>query len=717
MAFLRDRARLTSAGVFVGGFLLIVVSGKTIFPGVADTTVVPNGVYLRGAIVGSLSALLAIGLVLIYRANRIINFAQGALGAVAATMAAQLFQVYRVPWALAVPAGLLAALIASLLTEFFVIRRFAKAPRLILTVATIGVAQILSVIELLPNLLNRGVDRDRFRPEGLRSPLGGAIDFSYAGVRFTGDDLLVIVFVPLVLVGLAFFFRYSRYGVAARAAAENAERARLLGCRVTRVSLVVWGLAGLLSALTAILRAPILGFQLGAIQGPGLLLRALAAAVIARMESLPVTVGAAILLTMGEQTVFFAFGRAGPVEGFVAIVLVLALLFQRKQLGRVDPGASSWRAVQEVRPIPRELVRLPEVRWAKLGSIAVFLLVVILLPGPFGFPGVDSSTVSLASVVVIYAMVGVSLVALTGWSGNLSLGQWAIAGVGALVAAKLATQQPPQDFFVVLLIAGLAGTAVSVVIGLPALRIRGLFLGVTTLAFAIAAFSWFFQWEVLRQTQVIVRPVLFGIWDVTSERDFYYVTLAGLAFVLFIGSNVRRSRWGRNLIAIRDNETHAQAFGMRLVTTKLSVFALSGFLAAFAGGLYAYSQTFLAHSAFLPEISLLMFSMVVIGGMGSLTGAILGAIYVRGVQYFLPVEFQLLATGAGLLLLLLAFPGGLGQVFYSLRDRYLRWVADRRGLLVPSLLADRRIEAEAGLPEDLDQDDRERRLVHSAEHP
>lgn len=676
----------TGAAAFAAGFVLIVVSGKVVLPGMFGTIAVPNGMYLQGMVVGLLSGLLAVGLVLIYRANRIINFAQGALGAFAATLAAQLYQVYRVPYVFAVLIGVAAALVASLLIEFFVIRRFSRAPRLILTVATIGVAQIFGFIELLPNLINADVDREQFRTT-FASPFSFSFEFGH--VRFTADHLIVLVVTPAVLLGLALFFRFTRYGVAARASAENSERARLLGIKVKRVSLVVWGIAGVLSALTAILRAPILGFQLGALAGQGLLLRALAAAVIGRMESLPITIGAAIFLTMGEQAIFWSFGRSGPATGFLLTAIVVALLLQRKRASRVDPASSSWKAVAEVRPVPRELRRLPEVRAVRWGTAAAGLLALLVLPY-----WLSPSNTNLASVILIYAMVGVSLVLLTGWAGNVSLGQWALVGVGALVAGELATQTVPQDFFVTLLIAGLAGAGVALVIGLPALRIRGLFLSVTTLAFALAAFEWFFQWEQLTPQGTIRRPFLFGIWDITSERAFYFVSLAGLVLAMYLGRNLRRSRFGRNLIAMRDNEVQAQALGVRLVRTKLMAFALSGFVAALAGALYAFNQQALRADRFPPETSLVMFSMVVIGGMGSMTGAVLGAAYVRGVQYFLTAEFQLLATGFGLLILLLVFPGGLGQIVFSFRDRLLRRIAHRRGILVPSLVADRGREEE-----------------------
>lgn len=679
------RKYLTSTSAFLLGFASIVLAGKVVFPRVSHTTVVPNGIYLQGLVVGLLAALLAVGLVLVYRTNRIINFAQGELGAFAATMTSELYEIFRWSYLAAIGVGLVATVLTSMLVEWGVIRRFAKAPRLILTVATIGVAQILGAIELaIPYIINRGKSTESIRTS-LTSPF--SFSFNIGIVRFKGDHVVVLIVTPLILLALFLFFRYSRYGVAARAAAENDERARLLGVPIKRVSLIVWAVAGFLSALTAILRAPILGFTFGSIAGQGLLLRALAAGVIGRMENLTVTAVAAVLLTMAEQTIYFSYLKTGPTDGFFFAVVVIALLLQHKRMARADPQSSSWRAVKEVRPVPGELAKLPEVRWLRLavgGFLTLFLLVL-----PFT---VSQANASLAGVILIYAMVGVSLVMLTGWSGNVSLGQWAIVGVGGLVAGKLAAQTIPQNFFIAILVASLVGAAVSLAIGLPALRIRGLFLGVTTLAFAIAGANWFFQWDIMTPAGAIRRPTL-----LITERAFYFVCLAGLGFALFAARNVRRTRLGRGFIAIRDNELQGQAFGIRPTRTKLIAFALSGFLAAMAGTLYAYHQGALRGARFPPEDSLAIFSMVVIGGMGSLSGALLGAVYVRGTQLFLPAAFQLFATGIGLLLLLLIFPGGLGQIFFGMRDRYLRRVARRRGLVVPSLVADRRVEEEESL--------------------
>src|SRR5438093_2157391 len=332
-----ERRKLAGPAVFAAGFAACVLVGKGVGGSHPLAAVVPSGIFLQGLILGMLNGLLAVGLVLIYRTNRIINFAQGELGAFAATMAQELHVRAGWPFLPCVLVGIVAATLSSAFIEFAVIRRFAKAPRLILTVATIGVAQLLGFVERpIPNAFNK---QKMSVATFLTTPLN--FHFDYGGVRFRGDHLVVVIATPLIIAALVWFFRATGYGLAARATADNADRARLLGLRAKRVSLIVWTIAGLLSAVTAILEAPVRGFQFG-LGGYTLLTRALAAAVIGRMESLPVTFGAAVLITTAQQTLFAATGKSGPTDGFTLLVIVVALLVQRRRLGRLDIGSSSW---------------------------------------------------------------------------------------------------------------------------------------------------------------------------------------------------------------------------------------------------------------------------------------------------------------------------------------------------------------------------------------
>jgi len=233
-------------------------------------------------------------------------------------------------------------------------------------------------------------------------------------------------------------------------------------------------------------------------------------------------------------------------------------------------------------------------------------------------------------------------------------------------------------------------------------RRGGLTLAVSTLAFGLFVSSY-----VLNRTldatrdrlpgRRIDRGAILGI-ELSSETAMFYACLAVLALGVLMVVGLRRSRTGRVLIAIRENDKAARAYGVNTTRTSLAAFALSGFLAAVAGALYVHQQTGLSPAAYLPQRSLEVFTMVVIGGLGSLPGALLGATYVFSADFFLPVEWRFLATGFGLLLVLLVFPSGFGGVIADLRDGFLRKVAVRRGLVVPSLLADVRVEETLDAP-------------------
>lgn len=656
----------------------------------------PGAILFLGAVLGSLSALVALGLILIYRANQFISFAQGDLGGLAAILGVSLIVGPGWPFFAAFGAGLAAALGIGALVELLVVRRFSNAPRLILTVATIGVSLILQFGQLqLPRAFGYNT-----APQNFPTPFD--FTFTWSPVVFRGNHIVAMVVVPVVLVAMGAFFRFTRIGIAVRAAAESEERAWLLGIPVRKLNTLVWLLAGGLSGAAVLLRAPIVGVSIGTVLGPGLLLRALAAAVIGRMESLPVTFGAAVLLGMVEQAVFFDTGRTSITDAILFVVVIAGLLLQRGSgsASRADDtGVSTWSSTREVRPVPPELVHLPEVRLATYGIAAVLAGLAIVVPLLL-----RPSQVNLLGVGILLAMVGISLIILTGWTGQISLGQMAFFGFGAATAGTLALRG--WHFFICLLAAGLVGAAASIVIGVPAIRIRGPFLAVATLAFALATAAFFlnaefFPWFV--PTDRITRPLLFRRLDLESELAFYYVLLVLFVVVLRSVRSVRNSRTGRVLLAMRDNARAAQSYGVNLVRTRLTGFALSGFLAAFAGGLFMFHQHTFGPSTFRPEESINAFRMAVIGGLGSVPGVVLAAAFFAAIDFFVRVQaFKFLTSGVGLLLILIVFPGGLGGVLYDLRDAALRRIARARGIVVPSLVADVRTETEAvpALPSD-----------------
>jgi branched-chain amino acid transport system permease protein len=304
-----------------------------------------------------------------------------------------------------------------------------------------------------------------------------------------------------------------------------------------------------------------------------------------------------------------------------------------------------------------------------------------------GYPWVMSpAQTDLGAVVLIYGVIGLSLLVLTGWAGQVSLGQFAFAAIGGYTAAVWHLPFP-----IALVAGGLAGAMVALFVGFPALKLQGVHLAISTLAFALATSSVLLNRRYLGRhlPSGLKRPVIVGM-DLDDGRVFYYVCLCVLALVTVGIVGLRRSRTARALIAARDNDLAAQAFGINLVRARLTAFVISGFVAALAGALFAFHLHGVQEGGFGTDQSLTMFLMTVIGGLGSIAGPLVGALYLGVITIFgASPLFAVLATSVGGLLLVLLVPGGLAKVFFDLRDAALRRVASRYDIVVASLTSDR----------------------------
>jgi ABC-type branched-subunit amino acid transport system ATPase component/ABC-type branched-subunit amino acid transport system permease subunit len=660
---------------------------------------VPASQILLGVIIGSLTALTSFGLALVYRSNRVINFAQADIGAVPASLAIGLVTVWGWSFWVSIPLALATAVVLGSVVEFVVIRRFAKAPRLIVMVVTIGVAQLLAGLgTAIPFWMgSKALVQQLPAPFDLNLTMGGYV--------FHAPEVLAVVTTLVAIAGLFSFLRFTNMGIALRASSERADRAGLLGINVGLTHNVAWIISAVLAAITLIFRAAIIGLPLGSVLGPSILLRALTAAVIGRMDRFGVMFVAACGLGVVEALIIWNTGSATLVDPVMFVIVVGALLLQRRSKeSRVeDQGVSSWADTAAVRPIPRELAGLPEVRWTFRGLRVIIGIALIALPFVL-----DIRDTNLASAVAIYAVIAISLVILTGWSGQISLGQVAFVAIGAAAtsAANVHWGLDPAASF---LLAGMIGAGAAVIIGLPALRIRGLFLAVTTLAFAVATPSFLLNRDeslfgirftylpdpVLDQIRRLPQWTPFGHVQIGTERQYYFLALVALGLVLLAVRGLQRLRTARDLIAVRENERNALAFRLSPATAQLLAFAVSGFFASFAGGVLALQQQALGSAIFAPTESIRVLTMVVVGGLGSVPGAILGAVFLQSTVWFqdsIPTQYQFLfqfaTSGIGLILVLWLLPGGLGSLIYSARDWFLRRIARKRGLPVPSLIAD-----------------------------
>jgi branched-chain amino acid transport system permease protein len=654
----------------------------------------PTALFLFGIATGALYGLIATGLILIYRTNRIINFAAAAIGAVPAIFAVLLQVLKGTPYWLTFLITVVGGVGLGALTDVAVIRRFRTAPRLILTVATIGVAQLLAFVAIkIPGWLG-----SEDIGANVRTPWASfRVETASGNLLYNGDYIFSVVAVLALCGGLMAFFRFTRMGIALRASAENADRALLLGIPVPKVQTVSWMIAGLFGAMTIFLRSPLVGVPVDGTLGYQVLLFAFAAAVMARMESIGVAVLAGFAVGILEQSSVYSTGSNDLSAAIMLAFILGSLLLQRGKLSRAqDAGVSTWQALKEYRPIPTELRSMPSVGASRLILGLATLALVLLAPEL-----ISEGEVAKLSLVPITAIVAVSLVILTGWAGQISLGQFALVGAGAVTAGKLATDFN-QDFWVTLVAGCLAGAAVAVIVGLPAVRIQGLFLAVTTLSLAGATQFYFlkdryaFGQAILpsAENSRVSRPILWERVDLAPERTYYYFCLAFLALVLLAARSFRKHRSGRVLIATRDNQRAAPAFALNLVRTRLSAFAVAGAIAGLAGVLQVYQSQSVDASTYgiLPSVN--VFVATVIGGLTSLAGGVAGSVIVQSVYLFGDPRIEgisLLVTGPGLLLALMFMPGGFAQAGYGLRDRFLRNVAAKHDIHVPSLVADRRV--------------------------
>ncbi|HXA43100.1 MAG TPA: hypothetical protein VNV65_09350 [Candidatus Solibacter sp.] len=691
----------------------------------------PLGVTALGVSEGIPLALQAVGIVLVLRCNRIINFAQVALGGLSAFLFYELVhhtelavlvklvcgpcvpgvlndftynQSHGLDFSQALVTGhqfgwlaanfWLSAVLAFAIAPIFaflvyitVIARLNNAPRLIVTVGTVAVVELIgSIIPMIRTGIFQDPQLDK--PGWAYLPLP-SITIGVGGHLFHAEDVVTLAVTGVLLVGITVFLRFSSTGIAIRAAAANGERAGTLGISVNRLAAVVWVLAGVFSAaaaMTGVLHDPGALSQVGGIDA-ALLVQILVAVVLARMVSLPIAVVGAVLVGVVDQALFWNFNSPIPFQAGLVLVIAASLLLQRSRASRAEQeGAADYLAAREARPIPRQLRHVgvvdTTVRWA------VVALVVLVVGYPFAMP---AGQVSLGSVVIIYAIVGLSLLVLTGWAGQISLGQFAFAAAGAYVAAWVRGKLG-LDITICVFAGALAGAALAVVVGLPAIRLRGLHLAVTTLAFALAgqqllAPAYLGQYL----PSQLDRPFYLG-FNMEDEKVFYFYCLGFLLLAIAMVVGLRRSRTARALIALRDNEEAAQSFGINLVRARLVAFALSGFIAAFAGGLFAFKQHAVEASAFPAEQSINMFLMVVIGGLGSVAGPLIGAAYNGALLLFSDPAIAFFGTGAGVLVILMLFPGGLAALYYQMRDAMLRRVAVRRRIYVPSLTTDLRVD-------------------------
>ena len=556
-----------------------------------------------GLATGALYALTALGVVIVYRGSRVINFAQGAVGVLGAYCFYQLHQVSKQSFIVAFIPSILLCGVVGLVIQFGIMRRLRNSSPLTHLLATLG------VLALIQGLLSLHYQQQALAVSS-SLPTNG---WSLFGIHVGADRVLILLIVLVITAVLAVVYARTRFGRATAAVAENQASASYLGLSPDLVAGANWVIGSMLAGTAAILLAPITGLQTS--QLTLLLVPALAAAVVGDMRSFPLTLAGGLAIGVaqslaGRYANAYDWGAAAP---FVVVLIALSLR------GRVLPDRSHIQ------------LKLPSVG---SGRVRLLPLIVAIVVAVVLLEQIPATWVQGATETITIAIVILSITVVTGYGGQISLAQIVLAGFGGWVAGRLVSSAH-LGFGPALVIGVLATLPVGIAVGLPALRTRGANLGIITLAFGVAMEALLFNNGSLTGGDVGTQVgfiTLFGIKIDTLFHQRSYAVFSLIVFVLcaLVVANLRRGKAGRRLLAVRANERAAAAGGVNTTLAKLYAFSVAAMIAAVGGILLAFQDSSIVYSNINAFDSVNVLGYAVIGGVGYVVGPLIGGVLQPG---------------------------------------------------------------------------------------
>jgi ABC-type branched-subunit amino acid transport system ATPase component/ABC-type branched-subunit amino acid transport system permease subunit len=484
---------------------------------------------------------------------------------------------------------------------------------------------VLLIVSVAVHLALIGLGLLFFGAEGWRTPAFTDLSFELAGAPLQGQTILIVVASALLIISLYFFFERTIYGKALRATAMNRTGARLMGIPPALAGMLCFTLAAAIGAFSGILIAPITtiyydsGFLIG--------LKGFVGAIIGGLVSYPLAALGAILVGLIES--YSSFYASAFKEVIVFTLIIPVLVWRSLTTRHVEDDDEHTDAVSpDTLPVPRNrrwLLHLP------LGAFVAF--VGLLLLAPHFLP---EFSITLLNYIGLYAIVAIGLVLLTGVGGLTSFGQAAFVGLGAYTTAVLTTTYGLSPWLTLLI--GLALTAaVAFFLGFITLRMGGHYLPLGTIAWGISLYFLFGNVEFLGgHTGITSIPAvsLFG-WELKSGNQFYYLIWLVVLLAIVVIRNLLDSREGRAIRALRGGVVMAEAMGVNTQRTKIAIFLIAALLASASGWLYAHLQRFVNPTPFALTQGIEYLFMVVVGGMGYVWGAVLGAALITVLKQWL----------------------------------------------------------------------------------
>jgi ABC-type branched-subunit amino acid transport system ATPase component/ABC-type branched-subunit amino acid transport system permease subunit len=631
---------------------------------------------LLGFGVGALYALASQGLIAIYRGSGVLNFALGAIGMASAYLWWELTTNQEWGFLPALVVGVLFAAGIGALVHLLIMRPLRQAAPLVRVIATLGVLITLQAIAIL-----RYESTPKFVPSELPTD---TVNIS-GDIVISVDRLILLGIAAVTTLALWALYRYTRFGLATSAVAENERAASALGWSPDRIATLNWALGCGLAGLAAILIVPIVTLQPAVLTN--LVLAATAAALVAGFRSFPIAFAAGLAIGIAQTEVTRYVNQPGVGTAVPFLLIILWLLIRGQALPLRD----------------FLLQRLPtigtgRIHWPGIGFAVALCAFLMSTTTPVW---IDALTVTVCTAIVL-----LSIVLLTGYAGQLSLAQFAFAGFGAWVAGRLCASQD-LPFWLGAVIGVAATVPLGVLFALPAVRTRGINLAIVTLGLGTAI-----ELILFSNTDytggfggtIVDEISLFGL-DIDSAAHptrYGLVALACLLLVTFAVSNIRRGRSGRRLIAVRTNERAAAALGISVPGAKLYAFALSAAIAGLGGILIAFRSSSITYGIFDAFTSITMVAYAMIGGIGYLVGPVIGATLAPGAinaQILNEISedtgrYVALIGGISVILLVLANQNGIAKESIA----QVRWVRSKLGAMIPFLRP--RDRAPSKLPEE-----------------
>jgi sulfate-transporting ATPase len=628
---------------------------------------------------GGVFAALGVAIVLTYRSSGVLNFATGAMALYAAYTYGGLrgghflAPIPGVPSSVGVggpmafvPAALIALVISALLGALLyllVFRPLRDAPPLARAVASLGVLIVMQELMAI-----------RFGTSPVAvSAIFPSKRWTWHSLTLLSDRFYLALSVAALTLVMAALYRWTRFGLSTRASAESQMGAFVSGISPDRVALVNWMVSAAVAGAAGILIAPL--SPLTPVTYTLFVVPALAAAVVGGFRVLVATMAAGIAIGMlqSEASTLSAqhswLPRTGSAELVPLIVILVAILVTGRAM-----------------PVRGLLVRQPLGHAPRPRGLTLPTVVGIVI----GFVALATTHGTARSAVIgtlIAAVIALSLVVVTGYAGQVSLAQLALAGAGGFTLSLVAQSWHVPFPLAPLLASGFA-TVIGVVVGLPALRLRGLTLGVVTLALAYAIEAcWFRNTQIVSSRGASVpKPKLFGIdlgagvGKAFPRLEFGLLCLVVLVAVAWGVARLRTSKLGSAMLAVRANERSAAGIGINVVMVKVASFAMASFIAGLGGSLLAYRQGTITWDSFSTLGNLTLLTTAYLAGITSVYGGILGGLLASGgIVFFLTDHWihlgKWFATISGLLLVLtvITHPEGLATAGHRLADRLGRF--------------------------------------------